>query len=737
MRKTISLILLGLVCSVGMSWGDETIYSWESSGTPVETGGTATYQHGDETNRVNYQNSGYYTLCLNGKKANINDAEASANAGYINIALNKALAEGDEIQITAYLNKNESKEVSAWIVYSNGQTIESDKYGDAANIHTNFSGSPQKKTIEVSAAAAGSTSFKMTRGNSVGTNLFITKLEIIRAEVPTHSVSAVTSTGTTTYGTVSAASSSVGEGKTTTITATPAEGYKVTNWAVSGTGASISPSGESNSLTTTLTMGTADATVTVTFGAKTSYTVSNTLTNVTKTSGATSTYELTEYTAEFAADDGYVLPADIEVTAGGSDITGSCTWTKATGTLTIPAASVTGNIAISITGVEYVPRSNVEVVFKSSTKDDSDNALADLANGNTRLIGDGFAKLIAANSVTLNAAANKSGYRCDGSRLYIVFKLDEPMDLTIKHNTNSTGDRYMRLYSFSSNKALSEITSSDWSTKTQKAFSSYVTSNTWESGQASAITPNSDKTTWNYTTKGCLTVTWKNLPAGYYVMDGTGSEAYIYSFTATPIPTSVSGSISAAGWSTFSSSYPLDLNSISFSEGEGAAYVASGASGNTVTLTKSTAKVASGEGLMINGADGATFTINTTADAATLTGDNYLVGVPTATSVVASTDGAYHYVFGYDKTDATVYGFYNLVSATNVPAGKAYLETASALETGGPNAPAVIRILDEENNATSFERIDGKNDAIKFFENGQLYILREGVVYDALGRKIR
>ena len=82
-----------------------------------------------------------------------------------------------------------------------------------------------------------------------------------------HSVSAVTSTGTNDYGTVSAAASSVAEGGTTTITAVPASGYRVTNWSVSGTGASISPSGASNANSTTLTMGTADATVTVTFGA--------------------------------------------------------------------------------------------------------------------------------------------------------------------------------------------------------------------------------------------------------------------------------------------------------------------------------------------------------------------------------------------------------------------------------------------------------------------------------------
>jgi uncharacterized repeat protein (TIGR02543 family) len=99
-----------------------------------------------------------------------------------------------------------------------------------------------------------------------------------------YTVTAATSTGDNTYGTVAASASSLDEGETTTITATPATGYKVTNWAVSGTGASISPSGASNSNTTTLTMGTANATVTATFGPK-SYTV--TLNNQSATTAGT------------------------------------------------------------------------------------------------------------------------------------------------------------------------------------------------------------------------------------------------------------------------------------------------------------------------------------------------------------------------------------------------------------------------------------------------------------------
>ena len=172
------------------------------------------------------------------------------------------------------------------------------------------------------------------------------------------------------------------------------------------------------------------------------------------------------------------------------------------------------------------------VDFVSSTKDDSGNSLAALANGDNVMVGSGLAKLIATNSCSLSTSSNKYGYRSDGGRLCIVFKFNGATTLTIKHNANSTGERYMQLYAFSSDKALKDITSSDWSTKTIQSFTSTNTSTTWGSGQASVVTTNAGKTTWNYTTKGCLTVTWENLPAGYYVLIGTGSEAYTYSFTA-------------------------------------------------------------------------------------------------------------------------------------------------------------------------------------------------------------
>jgi hypothetical protein len=155
------------------------LYSWESpEGLPGEYGGKISYENGDG-NRLNYQNSGYYTICLNGKKANLPDTVASANAGYMLVTLDEALSEGDTIYITAYVNKNASKKASAYILFDNGADVESPVYIDEANIDTLFNGVPTEKSIIVTEAMAGAKSFKMTRGQT-GTNLFITKFVIMK-----------------------------------------------------------------------------------------------------------------------------------------------------------------------------------------------------------------------------------------------------------------------------------------------------------------------------------------------------------------------------------------------------------------------------------------------------------------------------------------------------------------------------------------------------------------------------
>ncbi len=157
------------------------LYSWESpEGTPIEFGGTISYENG-EGDRLNYLNAGYYTICLNGKKANLNDTEASASAGHMLVTLDNPVSNEYKVELTAYINKNATdKKASAWFQFENGNGIESAVYSDEANIDPVCNGSITTTEFVIPEDANGSKSFKMTRGQS-GTNLFITKLVIKKA----------------------------------------------------------------------------------------------------------------------------------------------------------------------------------------------------------------------------------------------------------------------------------------------------------------------------------------------------------------------------------------------------------------------------------------------------------------------------------------------------------------------------------------------------------------------------
>lgn len=156
-----------------------TLYSWESpEGTVAETGGTATMMNApaDAPNRVNYLNGTYYTISLNGKYGNMNDATASANSTYIQIALDETLQAGDSIWITAYQNKGTDAEASPYIVA--GSTIVNDgvKFNDIYNSTL----LPNTKGYSLGEGCENAKVIKLTRGSKQGTNLFITKIVVSR-----------------------------------------------------------------------------------------------------------------------------------------------------------------------------------------------------------------------------------------------------------------------------------------------------------------------------------------------------------------------------------------------------------------------------------------------------------------------------------------------------------------------------------------------------------------------------
>ncbi len=127
---------------------------------------------------------------------------------------------------------------------------------------------------------------------------------------------------------------------------------------------------------------------TCTYTAPTYYNVSHSLINVTKSSGsagANAATESVEYTAVFAAAENYILPATITVTIGGESATAGSdyTWSQRTGTVTIPGSNVTGNIAISISGVAAADNYWNEFVWKKSADYGGDGKCMDSDDANT------------------------------------------------------------------------------------------------------------------------------------------------------------------------------------------------------------------------------------------------------------------------------------------------------------------------------------------------------------------
>ena len=192
----------------------------------------------------------------------------------------------------------------------------------------------------------------------------------------------------------------------------------------------------------------------------------------------------------------------------------------------------------------------------------------------------------------------------------------------------------------------------------------------------------------------------------------------------------VSGTITEAGWNTFSSNYALDLSTIT----GGTAYVAKTNDNTEVTMTKTTAKIAAGTGIMIKGNAGDTFTISTTTDAATLEADNQLVGLPNGGTVAAN---AYNFVFAWETGNVSTAGFYYVDSAApTLPAGKAYLNSESV------NGAKLNIVIDD---TPSQEETDGIKSVQSsgFTVNGEAYNLsgqRVGADYKGLviinGKKV-
>ena len=108
--------------------------------------------------------------------------------------------------------------------------------------------------------------------------------------------------------------------------------------------------------------------------------------------------------------------------------------------------------------------------------------------------------------------------------------------------------------------------------------------------------------------------------------------------------------------------------------------------------------------------------------------NNLMGNLAAENETIYATSNEYDY---YILSENAFHHLEGTASAT-VAQYKGYLRVAKS-----QGAPAILRIVEAENQATSIEGLDANETATKFIENGKLYILRDGVVYDAMGKMVK
>ena len=284
-------------------WADEVLYKTTLFGKDYNSSGVS-----------GYDNVSWYST-TNGFRANIVNANnnnttkgSSNNWTYIkvggkngaytgtittNAAIDKAIT-----KVTMTIDAITAGNVTSMTLYtsSNGTSWTSvgtfDKTTGAKEVELTSPTSNLYYKIEI----------VCTQGSSNGL-VTISRIDYYYASAPSHTLGSAVdpvSTGTVTLG-----ATSIEEGSTTTISATPADGYRFVEWGVSGSGSSVA---STTSASTTFTMGTEDATVTANFEAIPTHTLSSAVTpsaSGTVTLGSTTVAEGSTTTATAAAAAGY------------------------------------------------------------------------------------------------------------------------------------------------------------------------------------------------------------------------------------------------------------------------------------------------------------------------------------------------------------------------------------------------------------------------------------------------
>ncbi|MCR5271069.1 MAG: hypothetical protein K6D91_08660 [Prevotella sp.] len=493
--------------------------------------------------------------------------------------------------------------------------------------------------------------------------------------IPTHTLSSVADP--VAGGTIELGATSILEGATATATASPNAGFKFTGWSISGTGASLS---STSSNPTTVTMGTADATVTANFEAVVTHEIKWSVNGV-----IVKTENVEENTAiDFAA------PAS-GVPVG----------------FTFMGWVVEANKIDSPTDIE--PSANY-VTSANSTVDITYYAvIAELKSAATEVT------TTLANNTIKNNATGKSSYS-DSYNIenwtghYLINNNSGNYTLQLGYNTDkskSAHNSHLTTPSAAENIQSITIEANQAVTFYLCSASDLGTADSEDATYGSGATTAQNKTvTINVTGNTKHLYIYPSGTANIKSISMTsGSPAVYKNFcTSATIP----ATMGTNGYTTFANANVLDL--VHLPSGL-TAYKAS-VTGSTVKFTEiNDQAVPANTGLLLKGEAGETYNIPVAASGTDVTGNAFLVN--TAGTTFTGDDN--YYYFGLKKNTLT-FGLFDPASVA-IPANKAYLKVSKSA-----GARELTVLFDDE--ATGIE------DLTPALSKG------EGVVYDLSGRRV-
>ena len=510
-------------------------------------------------------------------------------------------------------------------------------------------------------------------------------------EIPTHTLN--TAVAPVSSGTITLGATSVLEGATTTATAAAEEGYKFTGWSITGDGATLS---STSTNPTTVTMGTADATVTANFEAieyypihwsvngsivKTDYVKENTAIDFpTSISGIPAGFVLKGWVTEANKID---TPTDTDPSAN------YVTSATSTAEITYYAVMAVGHEE-EITG----ELKGSDITSKFSNHGYSDDEETETIDGVDWTF-----------KGSRGAANPWMQIRSDATASYIMMEADGPISsvyLQISNASNSSG-------------GVNDISKHGDFGGTVYLESEYQSSPSGELGYSTVpeddkevtinVSPSKRNSTVVIQASGACRI-W-DVKATY-----TGT---FYSNYCTTIPTNVQVTISDAKYATFSSPYRLNF------EGSGVkAYKAISTGDTSVTLEEMTVVDANvGVLLYADVNKNTNFNIPVTTADTSEASDNLLVSTAFASYTVTGEEKGTAYVFGKLVDEV---GFFKADVGKIIGVGKSWLLVPG---TGGAKDVEFLSFVfgDEE---------QGETDGIKAVSTK----VENGVRYNLAGQKV-